>query len=78
MFSATRAGRPDIWVLGGEGAWCPEEVCWGLGRTGHLGLPKGGVMLVPLRRRGLLGGNGEESVVKSCSWVWLSHQTQAR
>lgn len=73
MFLVIGVGRFDIWVLGGEGAWCFEEVCWGLGRIGYLGLFKGGVMLVFLRRRGLLGGNGEELVVKSCFWVWLSY-----
>ena len=33
-------------------------------------------MLAPLRRRGRLGGSGEESVVKSCSPAWPTHQPQ--
>ena len=33
-------------------------------------------MLAPLRRRGRLGGSGEEPVVKSCSPAWPTHQPQ--
>lgn len=29
-----------------------------------------GGMLAPLRRHSLVGGTGEESAFKGCSWVW--------
>ena len=47
--------------LGWGGGVVPQGERWGLGGPGHLGLPKGGGTLAPLRRRGLLGGSGEES-----------------
>lgn len=42
---------------------------WGLGGTGHLGLPKGEGGVGAPREALALGGTGEEPIFKSCSWV---------